>query len=816
MGVRICVSFALAAMPTVLHVLGAGHELRIDGPVLAAEEGLLLGNGDLSASAYQTSDEIVFRFGKGDVWDRRLDLSTSPKPVTHDEYVRGILDEGWILDNYNSANTKATKGTKDEKRMKEACLGCSPSYRQFPYPCPKPAGEIRIHVPADMPGPPTIVQRLLMEEGRALFEYKWRNGVALELEATIAPDENVFSAAWRVTGLDDAKRTGRMPPVWCSLVRRRDEDPRVFAAKRALDCRHESAWRSWTSGALKPLPPPSAFGHHPTEPFGVEQTFYPDLTFKDGFKYRMYILAEPGAGGFCHPGRPHLPDAAVVWMPPGQNVSGEIAVAVKTSSDATLDSPKKKPHAAYIAASKSAAARRWARSALSIPGDEWLEKIWYATCHARDCILRGGTVPPGLFFPSSLPDYSMWHGDYHANYNYQSIYWGDYTANRLEDARASFECVKWLMMAGRLRASRYYGMRGAFVPLEGYPLVPPDDYNGTIALGRLVYTTGWTVTRVWEYYLYTLDRDWLEKEGYPVMRDCALFYLDFLKKAPSKDLPPELDDGLYHAFPSIEEETAVRSVKDVLDRPQVVANVRHCLAVAIRAAETLGKDADLRGQWKERLENLAGVRRNLSGYEKHCALANPPEFGFETPPYKAPPEWKGAPRQARAGFYFGHSVRSRITDLRTNRFIFGRDFNEYRQSLEAWARPNGLVWGMCVSTYGRCGGWTETLSCMAPLQEMLLQSWDGAIRLFPYWPRERDVAFKSFRAQGAFLVSAKVSHGKLEPVRVESEKGARCLIHGNWHVLGPDGQPVATSRDEFGRLAFHTVAGGVYVLTEEE
>ena len=62
------------------------------GPALAAEEGLLLGNGDLSCSIYQTADEVVFRFGKGDVWDRRLDLDGLPPPTTLKEFRRGMID----------------------------------------------------------------------------------------------------------------------------------------------------------------------------------------------------------------------------------------------------------------------------------------------------------------------------------------------------------------------------------------------------------------------------------------------------------------------------------------------------------------------------------------------------------------------------------------------------------------------------------------------------------------------------------------------------------------------------------------------------
>ena len=63
----------------------AGHEIVLDEPIAVAEEGLIIGNGDLSCSIYQDGDETVFRLGKGDVWDRRIDYSTSPKPPTHDE-----------------------------------------------------------------------------------------------------------------------------------------------------------------------------------------------------------------------------------------------------------------------------------------------------------------------------------------------------------------------------------------------------------------------------------------------------------------------------------------------------------------------------------------------------------------------------------------------------------------------------------------------------------------------------------------------------------------------------------------------------------
>ena len=109
------------------------------------------------------------------------------------------------------------------------------------------------------------------------------------------------------------------------------------------------------------------------------------------------------------------------------------------------------------------------------------------------------------------------------------------------------------------------------------------------------------------------------------------------------------------------------------------------------------------------------------------------------------------------------------------------------------------------------------LSCMAPLQEMMLQSWDGAIRLFPFWPKERDAAFRTFRAQGAFLVSAVWRDRAVKDVEIVSEKGAVCRMHGDWSVTdAASGFLVDTFRDEFGRMCFKTVAGGSYRLEERK
>ncbi|MBD3291959.1 MAG: hypothetical protein GF393_03480 [Armatimonadia bacterium] len=102
----------------------------------------------------------------------------------------------------------------------------------------------------------------------------------------------------------------------------------------------------------------------------------------------------------------------------------------------------------------------------------------------------------------------------------------------------------------------------------------------------------------------------------------------------------------------------------------------------------------------------------------------------------------------------------------------------------------------------------------AAIMEMLLQSWGGAIRLFPTGPdRWGDAYFEDLRAEGAFLVSAQLSGGNVAWVRIVSEAGADCTLRNPWPgeevtVRGPDGIETLSGED----LAWETEAGAAYLV----
>jgi hypothetical protein len=81
----------------------------------------------------------------------------------------------------------------------------------------------------------------------------------------------------------------------------------------------------------------------------------------------------------------------------------------------------------------------------------------------------------------------------------------------------------------------------------------------------------------------------------------------------------------------------------------------------------------------------------------------------------------------------------------------------------------------------QAGGGIETLSAVPScVNEMLMQSYEGVIRLFPTWPTKEDAKFYQLRAYGAFLINSELKNGKVQFVKILSEKGRKCYLINPW------------------------------------
>ncbi|MCK4751275.1 MAG: hypothetical protein KAT15_29655, partial [Bacteroidales bacterium] len=63
------------------------------------------------------------------------------------------------------------------------------------------------------------------------------------------------------------------------------------------------------------------------------------------------------------------------------------------------------------------------------------------------------------------------------------------------------------------------------------------------------------------------------------------------------------------------------------------------------------------------------------------------------------------------------------------------------------------------------------------IQEMLIQSHTGVVKLFPAVPSDwMDIAFTDLRTYGAFLVSATMQNGSVNQVEIRAESGGKIVL----------------------------------------
>jgi hypothetical protein len=120
------------------------------------------------------------------------------------------------------------------------------------------------------------------------------------------------------------------------------------------------------------------------------------------------------------------------------------------------------------------------------------------------------------------------------------------------------------------------------------------------------------------------------------------------------------------------------------------------------------------------------------------------------------------------------------------------DLEKFKRQIRYCLMPNGACTGMVLQTQGRyaddtgfdfmsaMGVWFENFALPAVINECLLQSYHGELRLFPNWPANQAAEFRTFRTVGAFLVSARFDAGQVQWIEVESEAGGPLRVVSPW------------------------------------
>ena len=498
----------------------------------------------------------------------------------------------------------------------------------------------------------------------------------------------------------------------------------------------------------------------------------------------------------------------------------------------------------------------WNESSVSI-GDEELERYYYMSQYLFACSSRAGKFAPGIWGPFVTRDEAAWGGDYHLNYNYQAPYWACYSSNHVHLADNFDQPLLDYMDEGRRLSSELLGCRGIYYPVgvgpkglctSMWPLTPEEmmeKYStrentidgGYKFLGQKINAV-FSVGNMLMRHYSTYDEDYARRV-YPYLLACADFWEDYL----------QLEDGRYvikmdhfnEVMPNHRNKGQWRHRLGDFNSTLSLGLVRMLFQGVSDMSRFLGEDADRLQKWNHILENLSAypVAENDEGRLSLKNMERGPE-GVEVRP-------SGLNRVSIHGLILPGGVAGPVTDSAFNAILL-EDVNHWDENMriaDDWGNTNNngietcfpgavrvgydpaklldnLKKRIALSVYPNLwitqgGGGIETLAAVPlTINEMLLQSYEGTVRVFPNWERSRDASFNKLRAYGAFLVSSAMKNGEVSHVELISEKGRPCRMENPWQgkdvQLRRNGKKAETVAGRY--LEFPTSEGEKIELTQ--
>ena len=445
----------------------------------------------------------------------------------------------------------------------------------------------------------------------------------------------------------------------------------------------------------------------------------------------------------------------------------------------------------------------------------------------------------------------FWGADFHFNVNVQMNYWPAYSTNLAECGTVFNDFMESLVEPGRVTAGQSCALptevgtpigegNGFLVHTQNNPFGCTAPF-GSQEYGWNIGGSSWALQNVYDYYLYTGDTEYLRTKIYPMLKEMANFWNQFLWYS---EYQKRLVVG-----PSVSAEQGPTVNGTTYDQ----SIVWELYKMAIEASEILNVDKTEREVWKEKQAQLNPIIIGKEGQvkERYEETTLGKGQAGELPETNIPNF--GAGGGANQGAVHRHT--SQLIGLFPGTLI-NKDNEEWMnaaiKSLEQRSL-NGTGWSkaMKINMYARTGLAEETYAMVrgmcagnqngildnlldshppfqidgnygltAGMTEMLLQSQLGYTQFLPALPEAWEKGSVSgIKSRGNFTIGESWSNGLAEEFTVCYEGAdAKKTFTGEYEGIAnakvfADGKAVSVTKDEQkGQISFEAEKGKTYTI----
>jgi hypothetical protein len=759
------------------------HSLIYEGPAPDFFQGALLGNGGMGVVVTTRPDAVVLRFGHNNVWDIRIAEKNRKEIGTFKDVFEKIsrIPDTLAMLNEDTAYEKYRKITVE-------------NYRK-PYPRPFPCGSVvlgfdlrdveMINYKLDISNGLCEVKLLTADKKEIflqLFTDMFQDRLWMRLvDAKGIKQHNIFN---RIKIIPDPSTPAEFPKY------KPDED----LANGILSFRQ-----------TLPYQEPDEYnpekGHAKDKAFRLIAIVNSSLEKKSRINWNGNEEEMPSLeGAFSN----NEDFSASILLQEGLNT------VVPNTLPLEPVKPSPEEFAKAFNRSQDKWKTYWSKSGVLL-SDHFLEQTWYRNLYFFNCAADKSATCPGLFANWSYNNIgTAWHGDYHLNYNTQQPFWMTFSSNHLEKNLPYVNMIESLMEVSRKWAKEYYDLPGAYFPHSAYPVDMSMNPYPVPNWGWEISETPWAVQGLWWHYIYSGDKDFLKNRAYTPIRQAVEFLAAYMKRPEARG-GDRWKDSNYHIFPTIPPELyGIRpGFKYNYDCIVDLTLTRFIFKAFTEATTILGTTlAD-----KNLLEDVKDILAHFPAYPTTSSK----KYGeiFVSVPGETDQVVYNAPI-ALATVFPGedhglHSNKETFSLLKStfqnqrneggNDLVFINlqaarlgmlDLDKFSRHIKYSLLPNGTATDMVMQTNGRytdmtnfdylahMGIWFENFALPVVINECLMQSYNGIIRLFPNWPKNKNATFQNLRAVGAFLVSATQKNGIVSEIKILSEKGADLKIDLPW------------------------------------